>query len=157
MCPLVFQGHLSNFKVTRWKILSILTQIGCFRTITPVWIHQWLWNYAQGLKQHRRRALLFFKVIRQISRSRMTQNCRFWPELRVSGLYLQFEFTHDFEMMHKAYCGREKVPYCFQGHPSNFKVTLDKKVPILNRIERFWTVTPVWIHPWFWNDAQSLM
>ena len=49
-CPIVFQGHLSNFKVTRLKKLSNLTQIGRFRTVTPVWIHQWLRNYAKSLK-----------------------------------------------------------------------------------------------------------
>ena len=32
-CPIVFQGHPSNFKVTRDKTSPILTQIGCFRTI----------------------------------------------------------------------------------------------------------------------------
>ena len=36
----------------------------------------------------------------------------------------------------------------FQGHPSNFKVTRDKKSPIFTWIERFQTVTPVWIHRW---------
>ena len=49
------------------------------------------------------------------------------------------------------------MPYCFQGHPPNFKVTWDQKLPILTWIERFRTVTPVWIHRWIWNDAQSLM
>ena len=33
MCPIVFQGHPSNFKVTRDKTWPILTQIGRFRTI----------------------------------------------------------------------------------------------------------------------------
>ena len=32
-CSIVFQGHPSNFKVTRDKTSPILTQIGCFRTI----------------------------------------------------------------------------------------------------------------------------
>ena len=32
-CPIVFQGHPSNFKVTRDKTSPILTQIGHFRTI----------------------------------------------------------------------------------------------------------------------------
>ena len=32
-CPSVFQGHPSNFKVTRDKTSPILTQIGRFRTI----------------------------------------------------------------------------------------------------------------------------
>ena len=32
-CNFVFQGHPSNFKVTRYKTSPILTQIGRFRTI----------------------------------------------------------------------------------------------------------------------------
>ena len=32
-CPIVFQGHPSNFKVTRYKTSLILTQIGRFQTI----------------------------------------------------------------------------------------------------------------------------
>ena len=32
-CPIVFQGHPSNFKVTRDKTSPILTQIGRFRTV----------------------------------------------------------------------------------------------------------------------------
>ena len=31
-CPIVFQGHPSNFKVTRYKTSPILTQMGLFRT-----------------------------------------------------------------------------------------------------------------------------
>ena len=85
-CPIVFQGHQSNCKVTRDNKSPILTRIERFRTVTLVWIHRWPWNDAQSLKQHRRGALLFFKVIRQTSRSHGTINRRFWPELSVSGL-----------------------------------------------------------------------
>ena len=147
-CPIVFQGHSSNLKVTRDKTSPILTQIGRFRTIgrsqlsnpsdlpcspcshhriiikfsgvitmvksdvhakgqgqrskvkvtevttklsrfrtlTPVWIHIWQWNHAHSWKQHRRGALLFFKVIHQISRSHGSKNRRIWPRLGVSGL-----------------------------------------------------------------------
>ena len=49
-CPIIFQAHPSNCKVTRLKKSSILTQIRRFRTVTPVWIHQWLRNGAQSLK-----------------------------------------------------------------------------------------------------------
>ena len=80
-CPIVFQGHPSNFKVTQLKKLSNLTQIGHFRTVTPAWIHPWLWNVAQSLKQQRRDALLFSKVINQNSRSHGTKHHRFWPKL----------------------------------------------------------------------------
>ena len=65
-----FQGH-------KWQKLPILTRIECFRTVTAVWIHRWLWNDAQGLMQYRRGALLFFEVINQIWRSHGLKNRRF--------------------------------------------------------------------------------
>ena len=86
---LFFKVNRQIFKVIRLKKLSILTQVGCFRTVTPVWIHQWIWNDAQSFKQRRRGALFF------------------------------------------------------QGHPSNFEVTQDKKSLILTQIERFQTVTSI--------------
>ena len=43
----------------------------------------------------------------------------------------------------------------FQCHPSNFKVTQNTKSPIFTRIEKFGTITPVWIHRWLWNDGCS--
>ena len=101
-----FQGH-------RGQKLPILTQIGPFRTVTPVWIHQWLENDAQSLKKVRKDVLLFFNVICQISRSHRTKIRRFWPELDVSGLWLQFEFTDGYEMVHKAWSSIVEVPYCF--------------------------------------------
>ena len=52
---------------------------------TPVWIHIWQWNHAHSWKQHRIGALLFFKVIRQISRSHGSKKRRIWPRLGVSG------------------------------------------------------------------------
>ena len=51
------------------KVTEVTTQINLFRTVTPVWIHIWWWNDAYSLMLLRRGALLFFKVIRQISRS----------------------------------------------------------------------------------------
>ena len=75
------QGQRSKGKVTEVNI-----QLSRFRTLTPVWIHIWQWNHAHSWKQHRRGALLFFKVIRQISRSHGSKNRRIWPRLGVSGL-----------------------------------------------------------------------
>ena len=133
-----FQGHMANKS-------PILTQIGRFRTVTPVWIYQsimnnaqslkqhrkgalfvfkvicqisgshgtnivdfnpnlafpdcyssftpWFWNDAQGLMLYRRCALLFFKVMHQLSRSRGTKKHQIWPELSVFGIILTFDFT----------------------------------------------------------------
>ena len=75
------QGQRSKVKVT-----EITTQLNHFRTVTPVWIHIWWWNDTYSLMLLRRGALLFFKVIRQISRSHGAKNRQIWPRLGVSGL-----------------------------------------------------------------------
>ena len=75
------QGQRSKVKVT-----EVTTQLYRFRTVTPVWIHVWWWNDAYSLIMLRRGALLFFKVICQISRSHGSKNRRIWPRLGVSGL-----------------------------------------------------------------------
>ena len=75
------QGQRSKVKVT-----EVTTQLNRFRTVTPVWIHIWWWNGTYSLMLLRRGALLFFKVIRQISRSHGAKNRRIWPRLGVSGL-----------------------------------------------------------------------
>ena len=75
------QGQRSKVKVT-----EVTTQLNRFRTVTPVWIHIWWWSDAYSLMLLRRGALLFFKVIRQISRSHCSKNRPIWPGLGVSGL-----------------------------------------------------------------------
>ena len=55
-------------------------QLNRFRTVTPVWIHIWWWDDAYSLIMLRRGALLFLKVIRQISRSHGSKNRRFDPD-----------------------------------------------------------------------------
>ena len=102
------QGQRSKVKVT-----EVTTQLNRFRTVTPVWIHIWWWNDTYSLMLLRRGALLFLKVIRQISRSHGAKNRRIWPRLGVSGLYLQFEFTNGYKMMHEAWSSLEEVPCCF--------------------------------------------
>ena len=52
----------------------------CFRTVTPVWIHIWWWNDTYSLMLLRRGALLFFKVIRQVSRSHGAKIIEFDPD-----------------------------------------------------------------------------
>ena len=110
-CPIVFQGHPSNFKVTRHKTSLILTQIGRFRTIgrsqlsNPSDLPCWLCS-------HHRIIMKFSGVI-----------------------------TND----------RSDVNAKGQGHRSKVKV-----IEVTTQLYRFRTVTPVWIHQWLRNDAQSL-
>ena len=54
------------------------------------------------------------------SKFEVTQDKKFWSELSISGLLLQFEFTDHFEITHKAWCCLEEVPIIFRSHPSNF-------------------------------------
>ena len=75
------QGQRSKVKVT-----EVNTQLNRFRTVTPVWIHIWWWNDAYSLMTLRRGALLFLKVICQISRSHGSKKRQIWPRLGVSGL-----------------------------------------------------------------------
>ena len=42
-----------------------------------------------------------------------SKNRQFWPKLGVSGLYIQFEITNGYEMMHKAWSSTEEMPYYF--------------------------------------------
>ena len=136
------QGH------TQQKIADF-DRIELFRTVTQVWIHRWIWNDAQILTQYRRGTLLFFKVIHQISMSHGTKNADFFSPSLNSPMVLKRCTKLDMIWMG---CTIE-----YQGHPSNFKVTQDNKSPILTQIERFRTITPVWIHRWIWNDTQSLV
>ena len=68
------QGQRSKVKVT-----EVTTQLNRFRTVTPVWIHICWWNHAYDLMILRIGALLFFRVIRQISRSHGSKKRRIWP------------------------------------------------------------------------------
>ena len=115
------------------KITEVMTSFSRFWTVTPVWIHIWQWNDAQSLMLLRRGALLFFKVICQISWSHGSKIRRIWLRLGVSRLLLQFEFTNGYEMMHKAWSSIEEVPYCFsrssvkfQGHTALKIVEFDR-------------------------------
>ena len=77
------KGQCQRSKV---KVTEVTTQLNRFRTVTSVWIHIWWWNYTYSLMLLRRAALLFFKVIRQSSRSHGIKNRWIWPRLAVSGL-----------------------------------------------------------------------
>ena len=85
------------------------------------------WNFQELLPMTKVRSMQKVKVRDQRSRSQRSQ-----PNLTVSGLQLQFEFTYDDEMMHIAWFCLEEVPYCFsrasvklQGHTDLKIVELD--------------------------------
>ena len=112
------QGQRSKVKVT-----EVTTQLNRFWTVTPVWIYIWWWNDAYSLMLLRRGALLFFKVIRQISRSYGSKIIEFDPDWVFPDCNSSLNSP-----MAKKWCTNLEValkrcPIVFQGHPSNFKVT----------------------------------
>ena len=86
LLPLTKVKSMQKVKVKGQGHRGHNTQLNRFRTVNPVWIHIWGWNDAYSLMLLRRGALLFFKVICQISRSHGSKDCRIWPRLGVSGL-----------------------------------------------------------------------
>ena len=105
-----FQGHMA-------EKLSILNQIGRFQTVTPVWIHQGLWNDAQRLKQHRRGPFCFSRSVVSFQGHAVQKNASNFAFLDYK---LQFEYTYGFETMHKGWCSIEEVRYCFSRSSIKF-------------------------------------
>ena len=85
--------------------------------------------------------LSIFKVTR-------LKNRRFRAKLGVSGLYLQFEFTDGYEMMHKDWRSIEEVPYCF----SRFSVKLQG-----HRAKKISTMTQDWDFSDYNSNSNSQM
>ena len=87
------------------------------------------WNFQELLPLIEVMSMQKAKIRGQRSRSQRSK-----PNLAVSGLQLQFEVTHDDEMMHKGWCGIGDVPFRF------FKVICQVSRSH-NKIHQFW---PKW-------------
>ena len=126
----------SNFQVRRDKKSPILTRIERFRTVTPVWIHRWLWNDTQSLMWYRRHAQLFFKVIHQISRSRRTKKItNFDPNWAFPDCNSSLTSPMDLKLCTKLDVVYKKCPIVFRCHPLNFTTTQDEKSTIWIQFE----------------------
>ena len=132
------------------------TQFSRFRTVTPVWIYIWWWNDAQRLMLLWRGALLFCKIIRQISRSHGTKSpilTRIENFRTVTPALIHWWLWSDAQSLKQHRRGAllilKVIRQILRSHGA-------KKLLILTQIERFRTVTQVWNHRWLGNDAQSL-
>ena len=112
------QGQRSKVKVT-----EVTTQLYRFRTVTQVWIHIWWWNDAYSLIMLRRGALLFFKVICQISRSHGSKNRLIRPRLGTPDCNSSLISPMATICCTKLEVAWKRCSIVFEGHPSNFKVT----------------------------------
>ena len=103
------------------KVTEVMTPFSHFQTVTPVCFHIWWWNDAQSLMLLRRVPYCSSRSSVKFQGHTAKKNCRFWPKLAVSRLYLQFEFTIGYEMMHKGWSSIGEVSYCFSRSCINFQ------------------------------------
>ena len=144
------QGQRSKVKVT-----EVTTQLNRFRTVTPVWIHIWWWDDAYSLIMLRRGALLFLAATKQLYEW-------FSPSVRPSVCPSVCPSVTPFWL-----CSYQRIIMKFSGVITKDKSDVHAKdggqrskvkvTEVTTQLNRFRTVTPVWIHIWWWNDAYSLM
>ena len=139
-CPIVFQGHPSNFKVTRYKTSPILTQIGRFWTIGRS-------QLSNPSDLPCSRSSVKFQGHTALKIVEFDPNWVF-PDCNSS-----LKSPMAMKWCTKLEVALKRYPIVFQGHTSNCKVTRLKKSSILTQIGRFRTVTPAWIHRWLRNEA----
>ena len=135
---------------------QILPQFEHVRTVTPVWIYIWQPNDAQSLKWHRKCALLFLAVTKQLYEW-------FSPSVCLSVcLYVRTSVrtSHLFDyapIIVSSWNFQELLPMTEVTSMQKVKVRGQRSRSQVNTpLNRFRTVTPVWIHHWLRNDAKSL-
>ena len=151
---LLFFKVISQIERSNWaKEHWFSTQSESFQTVTWVEITDGYKTMHKAGGSIEEISYCFWKVICQISRSQRTEKLTRFGRFRTVTLAWKQVVTKWFTKLEAA---QERCPLVFQGHLSIFKVTQDKKSPILTLFEHFRTVTLVWVHRWLWNDAQSL-
>ena len=109
-CPIVFQGHPSNFKVTRDKTSPILTQIGRFWTIGRSQL-----SNPSDLPCSRSYVKLQGHTALKI--------VEFDPNWAFPDCNSSLKSPMAMKWCTKLEVAKKRCPIVFQGHPSNFKVT----------------------------------
>ena len=127
-CWFLGQHHLffSCDQAALWMVQSIRPSVRlsvCLSvrlSVTPFWLcshHPIIMKFSGVITSDKKvTSMQKVKVRGQRSRSQ-----RSTPNLAVSGLYLQFEFTYGNEIMHTAESSIEEVPYCFSRSSVKFQ------------------------------------
>ena len=137
-CPIVFQGHPSNFKVTRLKkIVDFYPDWAfpdCISSLNSPMATKCCTNleiaYPIVFQGHPSN----FKV------TRLKKIVNFDLDWAFPDCNSSFNSPMATKCCTKLETAEERCPIVFQGHPSNFKVTRDKTSPILTQIGRFRTI-----------------
>ena len=126
-------------------------QIGGFRTVTQVWIHQWLhmmhkaWSGIKEVPYCFSRSSVKFQGHTAQKIDKLDPNWAF-PDCNSS--FNSPMATYDAQSI-------KEVPYCFSRSYVNLQGrTPKKKLSNFTQIRCSRTVTPVWIQWWIWNYTQ---
>ena len=152
--PYYFSRSSVKFQRHTAQKMTILTRIEAFRTVTSVLIRPWLWNHGQSLMSYRRVPYCFPRSSMKFQGHTGQKNADFAPNWAFPDFNSSLNSLMDLKWCTKLDVVRMRCSIVFQGHSLNCKLIRDKKSAILNQIERFRTVTAVWVHRWIWNDAQ---
>ena len=109
-CPIIFQGHQSNFKVTRYKASPILTQIGRFRTIGQSQL-----SNPSDLPCSRSSV--------KFQGHTALKSVAFDPDWVFPDSNSSLNSPMATKWCTKLRVALKRCPIVFEGHPSNFKVT----------------------------------
>ena len=115
-----FEGH------TGQKKSPLFYPNWAFRAVTPVCIHPWRWDDAHSSTLYRTGALLFHKVIHQISWSHGTKIAKFDPNWAFPDCHSSMDSPMDLRCT-KLDIVKKTCLIVFLDHPSNFKVTRAEK------------------------------
>ena len=126
-CYLVFSCDQAALQMVQSVRLSVRPSVRPSHLFDYVPIIVSSWNFQELLPMTKVMSMQKVKVRGQRSRSQRSQ-----LNLTVSGLWLQFEFTYDDEMIHIAWCCLGEVSYCFsrssvkfQGHTALIIIEFD--------------------------------
>ena len=115
-----------------------------------VYILSAMWCYSNSIQRAGGISMIYHKTV--ITRPSSSKNAYFrlsvCPSVRLSHLFDNVPVILKFSGV--ITIDRHDVHAKRQGQKSKVRVT-----EVLTPFSRFRTITPVWIHMWWWNDAQS--
>ena len=141
-----------NGPVHEWSSLSVRLSV-CLSVCRTFWLcthHRIIMKFLGVITSER--SDVHAKGQGQRSKVKVTEvNTHFSRFRTVTPVWIDIWWWNDAQ----SWCCLEEVPYCFSRSSVKFQGHTAQKSSIFTPIGGFRTVTPVWIHQWLRNDAQS--
>ena len=151
-----FQGHPSNFKVTRDKKIADFDHNrafpGCNSSLNSPMALKWCTKLNVVFK---RCPIVFHRHPSNFKVTGDKKIADFDPNWAFPDRNSSLNSMMAMEWFTKAWSSIEEIPYCFSRSLVKFRGHTRQKIANIDRIKRYRTVTAVWIHQWIWNGAPS--